>query len=103
MHVDKNAESRVPQGFAALFSVKNGKLILILYSVKKRKGSRYYLCANPNESRGGLIRHLTQEELAELINEDASVMQELTRAGFVMRCEAFGNGERRDFVNPSMV
>lgn len=67
--------------------------------------SRYYLCANPNESSGGLIQHLTQNELARLIGEELSVvsthMRELIRAGFVMRSEAFGNVVMR--VNPEVM
>lgn len=67
--------------------------------------SRYYLCANPNESNGGLIQHLTQNELARLIGEEESVvsthMRELIRAGFVMRSEAFGNVVMR--MNPEIM
>lgn len=67
--------------------------------------SRYYLCANPNERKGGLIQHLTQNELARLINEEISVvsthMRELIRAGFIMRSEAFGNVVMR--VNPEVM
>lgn len=56
---------------------------------------RYYLCANPNESNPREICHLTQEDLAALIGEDPSTVsrriQELIRAGFIMRMESYGN------------
>lgn len=67
--------------------------------------SRYYLCANPNERNGGLIQHLTQNELARLIGEEISVVsthiRELINAGFIMRQSAYGNEVLR--VNPEIM
>lgn len=67
--------------------------------------SRYYLCANPNERSGGLIQHLTQNELARLIGEDPMVvsrsMRELISAGFIMRQSAYDNEVLR--VNPEVM
>lgn len=56
--------------------------------------AKYYLCANPNEEQPDSLRHLTQTDLAEVINVDRGVVKraisELSRYGFIMISKTFG-------------